>query len=212
MNNNSSRTKLLYSAYSEFAKNGFSGATTRDIAANANINISSILYYFGGKKGIYTAALENIVDVVKNMTADLQIKYDAVIKSKDCMAARDLIKEVAQKFLYLLCGEKISDDMKMVFFSEYSRPTEEFGILYDGLILPYHNMVANLLNLASSGRISLKDGCFYAFPLFSQMFVFASRKETICQFMEWKHYGEPEVEKLFDYMIKQVDFLIDSHK
>ena len=53
-----SKSKLLISAFEEFAKNGFFGASTRDIASNANINISSILYYFGGKKGIYTAALK----------------------------------------------------------------------------------------------------------------------------------------------------------
>ena len=68
---NDSKAKLLLSAFEEFAKNGFFGASTRDIAAKANINISSILYYFGGKKGIYTAALKNIVNVVNDMTADL---------------------------------------------------------------------------------------------------------------------------------------------
>lgn len=212
MEKNSSKAKLLYSAYEEFAKNGFFGATTRDIASKANINISSILYYFGGKKGIYAAALENIVAIVKEQTADVRAKYDEVNLSKDSRAAQELIKELTGKFLRLLCGENISDDMKTVFFSEYSRPTEEFGILYDGLILPYHNMMANLLHLASEGKISIKDGCLYTFPLFSQMFVFASRKETICGFMEWEKYGGEEIEKLLNYMLNQIDFLIDSQK
>ena len=66
-----SKSELLYSAFCEFAKNGFFGATTRDIAKRAGINISSILYYFGGKKGIYTAALENIVETVKAMCSDV---------------------------------------------------------------------------------------------------------------------------------------------
>ena len=66
-----SKAKLLYSAFSEFAKNGFWGATTRDIAEKANINISSILYYFGGKRGMYAAALQNIVDTVNHMSSDV---------------------------------------------------------------------------------------------------------------------------------------------
>ena len=207
-----SKTKLLYSAFCEFAKNGFFGAKTRDIADRADINISSILYYFGGKKGIYAAALENIVDTVKALTGDLTARYDEVVKSGDSEEARRMLKEIIAKFLFLLCGENVSRDMKTVFFSEYSRPTAEFKILYDGLILPFHKMMATLLVQASGGKINLKDGYLYTFPLFSQLFVLSSRKETICGHMEWADYNEEEKQKLLQYMVSQIDFLIDSHK
>ncbi len=207
-----SKTKLLYSAFCEFAKNGFFGAKTRDIADRANINISSILYYFGGKKGMYAAALENIVDTVKTMSADVFSRYQIVVESGSPEEARAFLKELMQRFLLLLCGENISKDMKTVFFSEYSRPTDDFSILYEGLILPVHRMMATLLAQASNGRIDIKDGYLYTFPLFSQMFVFASRQKTICSFMEWDGYGEAEKQKLLKYMIKQIDFLIDSSK
>ena len=194
-----SKTKLLYSAFCEFAKNGFFGAKTRDIADRANINISSILYYFGGKKGMYAAALENIVDTVKTMSADVFSRYQIVVESGSPEEARAFLKELMQRFLLLLCGENISKDMKTVFFSEYSRPTDDFSILYEGLILPVHRMMATLLAQASNGRIDIKDGYLYTFPLFSQMFVFASRQKTICSFMEWDGYGEAEKQKLQDY-------------
>lgn len=207
-----SKTKLLYSAFREFAKNGFFGAKTRDIADRANINISSILYYFGGKKGMYAAALENIVETVRNLSADVLDRYQEVVERGDPSEAREFLKELIQRFLLLLCGEKISRDMKTVFFSEYSRPTDEFSILYDGLILPVHKMMATLLSQASGGKIGDKEGYLYTFPLFSQMFVFASRQSTICSFMEWQDYGEEEKQKLQAYMIRQIDFLVDSSK
>lgn len=207
-----SKSQLLYSAFCEFAKNGFGGATTRDIAKRAGINISSILYYFGGKKGIYTAALENIVEAVKKETDELALEYEQVMSNKDCSEAKKMLKKYTKVFLFLLCGEKLSRDMKMVFLSEYSKPTEDFGILYDGLILPFYKKMANLLELASNNKISIKDAYLYMFPFFAQMFVFSSRKDTICKFMEWKTYEEPEKQKLLDYMYSQIDFLIDSRK
>ncbi len=207
-----SKAKLLYSAFTEFAKNGFMGATTRDIAERANINISSILYYFGGKRGMYAAALENIVETVKHMSADVFSRYQIVIDSGKPDEARAFLKELVQRFLLLLCGENISKDMKTVFLSEYSKPTEDFNILYDGLIAPVHKMMATLLSQASEGKIDIKDGYLYTFPLFAQMFVFASRKESICNFMEWQDYGEIEKQKLLKYMINQIDFQIDSNK
>ena len=207
-----SKSKLLDSAFAEFAQNGYFGAKTRDIAGKADINISSILYYFGGKKGIYAAALKNIVDTVKEMTADITNDYQKVIKTSDADAAKNLLKELVKRFLFILCDENVSKDMKTVFLSEYSHPTDEFGILYEGLIRPFHDMMANLLVLASKGKINLKDGHLYTFPLFSQMFVFSSRKETICRFMEWGGYNEKEKQKLLDYVWQQLDFLINNCK
>lgn len=204
-----SKSKLLLSAFEEFAKNGFWGASTRDIAAKANINISSILYYFGGKKGIYTAALKKIVDTVNNMTAELTTRYQKVIETKDSVAARNLLKEMLEQFLFLLCNQDVSADLKKVFLSEYSSPTEEFKILYDDLIRPVHDRMANLLNFASNGKIAIKDCYFYIVPLFSQLFVFASRKNSICNMMEWPDYDEQATRRLSDYINSQVDFIID---
>lgn len=204
-----SKSKLLLSAFEEFAKNGFFGASTRDIAAKANINISSILYYFGGKKGIYTAALKKIVDLVNNMTAELTSRYQYVIERQDSEAARILLKEMLQKFLLILCSEEISEDMKKVFLSEYSGPTEEFNILYDELIRPVHDRMANLLQLAGNKKFDIKNCYFYIVPLFSQLFVFASRKESICRLMEWSDYDEQARKQLLDYTNSQIDFILD---
>jgi len=207
-----SKNELLYSAFCEFAKNGFFGATTRDIAGRAGANISSILYYFGGKKGIYTAALESIVETVNQETAGLVEEYDRVMRDKDSAEARAVLKKFTKAFLYLSCGDTLSQDMKSVFLSEYFKPTEDFSILYEGLILPFYQKMVALLELASAGTISMKDAYLYMFPFFAQMFVFSSRQESICRFMEWKTYDEPEKQKLLDYMYHQVDFLIDGRK
>ena len=72
-------------------------------------------------------------------------------------------------------------------------------------------MMATLLSQASEGKIDIKDGYLYTFPLFAQMFVFASRKESICNFMEWQDYGEIEKQKLLKYMINQIDFQIENY-
>ncbi len=204
-----SKSKLLLSAFEEFAKNGFSGASTRDIAAKANINISSILYYFGGKKGIYTAALKKIVDTVNTMTAELTARYQEVMDAKDAAAARVFLKEILHRFLSLLCSKDISDDLKKIFLSEYSSPVDEFNVLYDELIRPMHDRISNLLCLASGGHISLRDCYFYIIPLFSQLFVFTSRKELICKLMDWPDYNKKAEQRLQKYMDAQVDFILD---
>ena len=207
-----SKTKLLNSAFAEFAKNGFLGATTRDIAKNAKINISAILYYFGGKRGLYTDVLQEIVQTVKDKSGNIWERCQKVEKNGDQQEALDLLNDLIHRFLQLLCGDEISKDMKTIFFAEYSRPTAEFSILYDGLIFPVFRMMAALLTQASGGKIAIKDAYLYMFPLFSQLFVFASRQETICSFMEWSGYGKKETQKLQEYMCQQIDFLLNKQK
>lgn len=202
------KNKLLQSAVKEFAKNGFFGATTRDIAKRADINISSIVYYFGGKKGIYTAVLANIVDTIKDLTTDMSEQYDLVMEKNDATEALDLLKNFTQRFLFLLCSGKISKDMKTLFFGEYWKPTDDFGILYDGVIFPFQKMFAELLTLACDNKIDIKDSYLYTFPIFAQLFVFSSRKRTICSLMEWQDYNETEKEKLLKYVTNQIDNLV----
>lgn len=50
------RQRLLMTAVRLFAQQGFSRASTRQIATEAQANLSAIRYYFGDKAGLYRAA------------------------------------------------------------------------------------------------------------------------------------------------------------
>ncbi|MBP2231063.1 AcrR family transcriptional regulator [Azospirillum agricola] len=52
------RREVLEAAISEFTEKGYSGAKVAAIAARTRTTKSMIYYYFGGKEGLYIAALE----------------------------------------------------------------------------------------------------------------------------------------------------------
>jgi AcrR family transcriptional regulator len=52
------RASLLAAASLEFASRGFQGARLEVIAREANITRAMVYYYFGGREGLYLAALE----------------------------------------------------------------------------------------------------------------------------------------------------------
>lgn len=56
--NRDSRELLLEAAKSVFARLGFDGATVKELADTAGVNVSLVSYYFGGKEGLYRACLE----------------------------------------------------------------------------------------------------------------------------------------------------------
>ena len=54
------RKAILNAAIREFSAHGLAGARTDTIAASAKVNKALLYYYFKNKRGLYTAALEEI--------------------------------------------------------------------------------------------------------------------------------------------------------
>ena len=60
-NTKDTRRRLMEAALRVFAAKGYDGAGVREIAENAKANPAMIAYHFGGKEGLYVAALRWIV-------------------------------------------------------------------------------------------------------------------------------------------------------
>jgi AcrR family transcriptional regulator len=55
------RREILRAAEESFAAAGFAGATTRQVAAKAGVNVATLHYHFGNKEGLYRAVLEEAI-------------------------------------------------------------------------------------------------------------------------------------------------------
>jgi AcrR family transcriptional regulator len=58
----STKARILEAAEEVFAVRGFEGASTREIAAKAGVNISSLHYHWESKETLYFAVFQNIYD------------------------------------------------------------------------------------------------------------------------------------------------------
>lgn len=58
----STKARILEAAEEVFATRGFEGASTREIAARAGVNISSLHYHWESKETLYFAVFQNIYD------------------------------------------------------------------------------------------------------------------------------------------------------
>ncbi len=62
----SARGRLIEVARGLFAETGLDGTSTRDIAKAANVNVSLISYYFGGKEGLYKAVITEFANTASS--------------------------------------------------------------------------------------------------------------------------------------------------
>src|SRR5262249_23251780 len=64
------RAKILAAAERLFAEHGFDGVGIRQIAAAAGVNGAMIHYYFGNKKRLYRAIIENAAATVPGLMSE----------------------------------------------------------------------------------------------------------------------------------------------
>ena len=69
------RADLLAVATTEFADHGFSGARVDEIAARTRTTKRMIYYYFGSKRGLYLAVLENAYAGIRVLEAQLEVEH-----------------------------------------------------------------------------------------------------------------------------------------
>jgi AcrR family transcriptional regulator len=78
------RERILRAAVNEFAAKGYSGGRIEAICASARVNIRMIYHHFGGKEGLYIAALEETLGGLREEELKLDFEsappLDAVLQ------------------------------------------------------------------------------------------------------------------------------------
>lgn len=83
----STKARILAAAEAVFAAKGFEGASTREIAASAGVNISSLHYHWESKETLYFAVFENIYDRI------VELVRSAIPDSTGTRPGRQVIDE-----------------------------------------------------------------------------------------------------------------------
>lgn len=86
----SKEENILFAAEKLFAEKGFEGTSTREIAKEANVNVSMIAYYFGSKEKLF----EKIFEV--RMTESLD--FSKVVLANEDMNEWEKLKKIVERY------------------------------------------------------------------------------------------------------------------
>lgn len=73
------RRRLVDTAIEAFGTFGYDATSTRRLAEQAGVTLPSIQYYFGGKEGLYRAAVEHIVQPINDRIKPLAERVTAAL-------------------------------------------------------------------------------------------------------------------------------------
>lgn len=163
-------SKLLDIAVREFGRKGLEGASTRGIAAAAGTAMSSITYHYGGKEGLYAAAVDHIeahmADQMRSVLSDAPVPASPEAARAEVL---QLLDRLAVKFIG-------NDDAESSLFimREQMRPTEAFDRFYRGAMGRLARRMVSLVGVVTGAPD--REARVAAMTLFGQVVVWRSSR------------------------------------
>ena len=124
--NDSSKQKIIAVATKLFAQKGFDGVSIRDICKHADVNISMISYYFGGKQELYQAIIDNLT---QNLTEYVKtfVDFDMDLNKLSKKEKLEFLYNYGNKMIDFLYT-KISSDILLFMFREQQNSKTQINV------------------------------------------------------------------------------------
>jgi AcrR family transcriptional regulator len=152
-----SKDKIMEVATKLFAEKGFDGVSTRDICKQANINISMISYYFGGKQELYQAIIE---ELIKKHTEYIKIfiSFDIDIDKLSKKEKINILYKFGDKMIDFLYTEISSDLLLFMFREQQNSNAKQINIPALKFI---NKLMASILNKKENDRQVILSVIFF---------------------------------------------------
>lgn len=193
------RQRLLEAALIVFGDVGYEAASTRALAKQAGTNLSSILYHFGGKPGLYQAVAEHVADGIARPLAGTIAEARAA--AADPSLTPERAEAVLLAFVDAFARAMLADDpqkTRMVRFvlREMLDPSEAFDTLHGRVMGPMHRCLATLLARVAATVEPTATSVVRALTLLGQVMIFRICSPLAARSIGWTSLGEAEADTI----------------
>ncbi|WP_263481978.1 CerR family C-terminal domain-containing protein [Mesorhizobium sp. ES1-1] len=177
---------LVQAALKLFGSQGFDGTSTRQLAAEAQANIGSIAYHFGGKEGLRAAAADYIVETIQTVAG--QALGDA-LKSGGAEAAQAQLFAALERMIGFVLVSPQAGEIVQFVLRELSHPTAALDRIYEGVFEPTHRQLCQLWEQATGEPAESEATRLTVFTLIGQVIYFRIGREAVMRRMGWRDIG-----------------------
>jgi len=174
------RQRLIQSALDLFGRYGYEGVTTRALAKAAGTNVAAMPYHFGGKRGIYMAVAEHVVETLgKEMRAVVDEAFEGGEPPRDPKTATAALKVLLTGWTTIIVRNPELSAYATFLVREQVHPGAAFPMLYERHLLPIHAAVSRLVALIFNDRPDSPRTLFRAQAMLGMVLVFATNRQVL---------------------------------
>lgn len=206
------REKILMIALDMFGEYGFNGVSTRDISKKADVNISAINYYFNSKEGLYLEVIKYIADLIK---VKFQRCVDIINNCKDKSIDEKLAINIFSSLLDNISDTVLKNDMpsvSMILIREIMKPNIGTEIIYNDLVLPFHNTLSKVIKVIIGNYFSEKEITIIIHTILGQIMGFSANKAMITRMLNIDKIDDKTLFLIKETIKKQSINILNSYK
>jgi AcrR family transcriptional regulator len=202
------RIRLLDAALDVFGKYGFEGATTRQIARDADANLAAIVYHFGSKEALHRAVAEYIAGRILEKTGELLEEAARPDAAASPDVARAMLRRLTEHHVETLLGTAEAERWARFIVREQMQPTSAFEVIYR--IMGNAVGIGSRLIAKALGRPEDDETRLRAFMLFGQVLVFRVAQALVLRRMGWQGIGPKERSEIKRIALVHLDAILDA--
>lgn len=198
------RATLLKTGAKLFAQFGYHGVSMRTLAAEAEVNLATVGYHFGGKAGLYEAIIQSIIDVHEDIfpTAD-EMEKKMAAAAGDLSAQGEVVEWYISRVVHGVLGHEQHIWPVFIISRELVQPSDIFPKLNEEFFQPtvasVHAVVDNVL-----GDCDVEERNIVAHSIVGMITKFLEGYTFIIARMEWDSYDGHGVEKISSVLSKRI--------
>lgn len=202
------RQRLIEAALDVFGRQGFEGASTRQIAQAADANLAAIVYHFGSKEALHVAVAEYIVGRVGGLIGPRL----AAAATPEALATREgaraALVVLLEAYADMLLGEAEAERWARFIVREQMQPSPAFEVIF-GMMSRAHAVAAQLVAVAL-GRDAADDAVrLRTFTLMGQVLIFRLANTMVVRTMDWPGIGEAQRASIKAVILANVRAVLD---
>ena len=183
-----------------FGRLGFEGASTRQIARDAGVNLSAIVYHFGSKQALQVAVAEHVANNIISRIGPVMAGRNAPGTPDEAQA---MFAEIVDTMTEVILGSAEAELWARFIIREQMQPTEAFDAIYlimGPMITAISKLVAVILERPADEETQIR-----AFTLLGQILVFRFAHALVTRRLNWVEIGAAEREKIKQIVISQAN-------
>lgn len=206
--NNLSRKKLINSAISLFAINGFESTSTREICRHAGVNLSLIPYYFGSKEGLYIDIIESIFHYGLTFMQEELVRV-ASIATMSKTEQVELYRSILCKYAQILYSDNVPSNFVVLMIKEQASPHSKFSQTYsqkiDIVYRALRMVLASILNKDASDKVVI----FEVSSIIGQILSFKILDRATLPYLNQDSYTKEDIERIKRMIFSHIDLSIE---
>jgi len=198
------RSILIQTGARLFARNGYHGVSMRTLASEAEVNLATVSYHFGGKRGLYKAILQDII----NKRDEIYPSADETQKQLsgtegDIHAQAESVSWFINKLVHGLLGQEEHIWPAFIISRELAQPSDLYPKLEREFFEPSFQSLRTLVKTVLPDGTDEEELIITAHCIIGMVVKFLDGFSILTKRLEWTNYEGHGIEKIAAILSKR---------